>query len=81
MAVRGSLREGIECLSLSYLCCSLRLETTAQINPSEKKLATEVDDPDAKPAKPKRVGRCTATFHVTPKSHHKAKKLRGTKKA
>ena len=29
-----------------------------------------------KPAKPKRVGRCTATFHVTPKSHHKAKKLR-----
>lgn len=29
-----------------------------------------------KPAKPKCVGRCTATFHVTPKSHHKAKKLR-----
>jgi hypothetical protein len=29
-----------------------------------------------KPTKPKRVGRCTATFHVTPKSHHKAKKLR-----
>ena len=29
-----------------------------------------------KPAKPKRVGRCTATFHVTPKAHHKAKKLR-----
>ena len=26
--------------------------------------------------KPKRVGRCTATFHVTPKAHHKAKKLR-----
>ena len=26
--------------------------------------------------KPKRVGRCTATFHVTPKQHHKAKKLR-----
>ena len=24
----------------------------------------------------KRVGRCLATFHVTPKSHHKAKKLR-----
>lgn len=29
-----------------------------------------------KPAKPKRVGRCIATFHVTPKAHHKAKKLR-----
>jgi hypothetical protein len=29
-----------------------------------------------KPAKPKRVGRCTVTFHVTPKSHHKAKRLR-----
>lgn len=24
----------------------------------------------------KRVGRCLATFHVTPKAHHKAKKLR-----
>lgn len=32
-----------------------------------------------KPAKPKRVGRCVATFHVTPKSHHKAKKLRKKK--
>lgn len=29
-----------------------------------------------KPVRPKRVGRCTATFHVTPKAHHKAKKLR-----
>lgn len=27
-------------------------------------------------AKLRRVGRCTATFHVTPKAHHKAKKLR-----
>lgn len=48
---------------------------------SKKKMAEEVDDPNSKPAKPKRVGRCTATFHVTPKAHHKAKKLRGTKKA
>lgn len=32
-----------------------------------------------KPAKPKRVGRCTATFHVTPKAHHKAKKMRRKK--
>jgi hypothetical protein len=45
---------------------------------SEKKLAEEVEDPNDIPAKPKRVGRCTATFHVTPKAHHKAKKLRGT---
>jgi hypothetical protein len=29
-----------------------------------------------KPAKPKRVGRCTETFNVTPKSQQKAKKLR-----
>jgi len=48
---------------------------------SKKKMADEVDDPNIKPSKPKRVGRCTATFHVTPKSQHKAKKLRGTKKA
>ncbi len=48
---------------------------------SKKKMADEVDDPNAKPTKPKRVGRCTATFHVTPKSQHKAKKLRGTKQA
>jgi hypothetical protein len=31
---------------------------------------------EGKPAKPRRVGRCTATFHVTPKAHHKAKKRR-----
>jgi len=48
---------------------------------SKKKMAEEVDNPSDKPSKPKRVGRCTATFHVTPKSQHKAKKLRGTKKA
>jgi len=28
----------------------------------------------------KRVGRCEATFHVTPKSHHRAKKARRTSK-
>lgn len=28
----------------------------------------------ARPKKDKRVGRCTATFHVTPKAHHRAKK-------
>ncbi|MBL4698969.1 MAG: hypothetical protein JKX70_09070 [Phycisphaerales bacterium] len=46
---------------------------------SEKKLKDEVEQQEGnKPAKPKRVGRCTATFHVTPKAHHKAKKLRGS---
>jgi len=45
---------------------------------SEKKLKEEAELVDEKPVKPKRVGRCTATFHVTPKAHHKAKKLRGT---
>lgn len=61
---------------------TIRMDVVQVLVPmSEKKLAQEVDDPNAKPAKPKRVGRCTATFHVTPKAHHKAKKLRGTKKA
>jgi hypothetical protein len=27
--------------------------------------------------KDKRVGQCVATFHVTPKLHHKAKRARG----
>ena len=46
---------------------------------SEKKLKDEVEQQDGnKTTKPKRVGRCTATFHVTPKAHHKAKKLRGS---
>lgn len=51
---------------------------------SKKKMAQETErvegKADGKTAKPKRVGRCTATFHVTPKSQHKAKKLRGAKK-
>lgn len=46
---------------------------------SEKKLKDEVEQDGDMPPKPKRVGRCTATFHVTPKAHHKAKKLRGSK--
>ncbi len=58
---------------------TIRMDIVQVLVPmSEKKLAEEVDDPNAKPAKPKRVGRCTATFHVTPKAHHKAKKARGT---
>lgn len=57
---------------------AIRMDIVQVLVPmSEQKLAEEVEDPDTSP-KPKRVGRCTATFHVTPKAHHKAKKLRGT---
>lgn len=57
---------------------AIRMDIVQVLVPmSEQKLAQEVEDPDTSP-KPKRVGRCTATFHVTPKAHHKAKKLRGT---
>ena len=58
---------------------AIRMDIVQVLVPmSEKMLAAEVEDPSEKPAKPKRVGRCTATFHVTPKAHHKAKKSRGT---
>jgi len=42
----------------------------------KKKKEVKIESQGEKPAKPKRVGRCTATFHVTPKAHHKAKRLR-----
>ncbi|MDF1809860.1 MAG: hypothetical protein P1U42_09215 [Phycisphaerales bacterium] len=58
---------------------AIRMDIVQVLVPmSEKKLKEEAELVDEKPAKPKRVGRCTATFHVTPKAHHKAKKLRGT---
>ncbi len=59
---------------------AIRMDIVQVLVPlSEKKLKDEVEQTEAgKPAKPKRVGRCTATFHVTPKAHHKAKKLRGS---
>ena len=34
----------------------------------------------AKPSQERRVGRCEATFHVTPKLHHKAKKINRRKR-
>jgi len=34
----------------------------------------------AKPSQERRVGRCEATFHVTPKEHHKAKKVNRKKR-
>jgi len=59
---------------------AIRMDIVQVLVPmSEKKLQDEVEQTEGnKPAKPKRVGRCTATFHVTPKAHHKAKKLRGS---
>jgi len=61
---------------------AIRMDIVQVLVPmSEQRLAQEVDDADSGTPKPKRVGRCTATFHVTPKAHHKAKKQRGTKEA
>ena len=50
------------------------------IGKKRQKQAAQGEDPD-KPKREKRVGRCTATFHVTPKAHHKEKeaRLKGTK--
>lgn len=60
---------------------SIRMDIVQVLVPlSERRLAEEVEDPGDSP-KPKRVGRCTATFHVTPKAHHKAKKQRGAEQA
>jgi len=61
---------------------TIRMDIVQALVPlSERRLAEEVDNPADTPAKPKRVGRCTATFHCTPKAHHKAKKQRGTDNA
>ena len=50
---------------------AIRMDIVQVLIPTRKpKIETD------KPGRPKRVGRCTATFHVTPKTHHKAKKLR-----
>ena len=58
---------------------SIRMDIVQVLVPIGKnKLAKEVGRRSEKPARPRRVGRCTATFHVTPKAHHKAKKLRKT---
>ena len=56
---------------------AIRMDVVQVLMPvGKKKSEIKTDSPDNKPAKPKRVGRCTATFHVTPKAHHKAKRLR-----
>lgn len=51
----------------------LRMNIVQLLKTSEKK-KLELQSPSQ--IKPKRVGRCFVTFHVTPKSQHKAKKLR-----
>ncbi len=61
---------------------TIRMDIVQALVPlSERRLAEEVENPLDSPVKPKRVGRCEATFHVTPKAHHKAKKQRGTAQA
>lgn len=61
---------------------AIRMDIVQVLVPmSEQRLAQEVEDAGTGTPKPKRVGRCTATFHVTPKAHHKAKKQRGTQDA
>ncbi len=58
---------------------AIRMDVVQVLMPvGKKKSKIKTELKDDKPAKPKRVGRCTATFHVTPKAHHKAKKLRKT---
>jgi hypothetical protein len=61
---------------------AIRMDIVQVLVPmSEQRLQEEVEDAGTGAPKPKRVGRCTATFHVTPKAHHKAKKQRGNANA
>lgn len=61
---------------------AIRMDIVQVLVPmSEQRLQEEVEDAESGAPKPKRVGRCTATFHVTPKAHHKAKKQRGNANA
>ncbi len=56
---------------------AIRMDIVQVLMPvGKKKKEVKVELKGETPAKPKRVGRCTATFHVTPKAHHKAKRLR-----
>ena len=58
---------------------AIRMDIVQALAPIGKRsLSNKVKTEQIKQAKAKRVGRCTATFHVTPKSHHKTKKLRKT---
>ncbi len=57
---------------------AIRMDVVQVLMPvGKKKSAIKTAPADSTPPrKPRRVGRCTATFHVTPKAHHKAKKLK-----
>ena len=56
---------------------SIRMDVVQVLAPiSKNKLANQSEKEAIKHARAKRVGRCTATFHVTPKAQHKAKKIR-----
>jgi len=58
---------------------AIRMDVVQVLMPvGKKKSEVKTEQKDDKSAKPKLVGRCTATFHVTPKAHHKAKRLRKT---
>ncbi len=58
---------------------SIRMDVVQVLTPISKKKQANLGEKEAiKHARSKRVGRCTATFHVTPKAQHKAKKLRKT---
>ena len=58
---------------------SIRMDVVQVLAPiGKKKLADQDETATVKHARAKRVGRCTATFHVTPKAHHKAKRSRKT---
>ena len=56
---------------------SIRMDVVQVLAPiGKKKREGQEEKEGIKHARAKRVGRCTATFHVTPKAHHKAKKSR-----
>jgi hypothetical protein len=56
---------------------AIRMDVVQVLAPiSKAKLANQTETEAIKHARAKRVGRCTATFHVTPKAQHKAKKIR-----
>jgi hypothetical protein len=58
---------------------AIRMDVVQVLAPVGKKKPTDKNETEAiRHARAKRVGRCTATFHVTPKAQHKAKKHRGT---
>lgn len=58
---------------------AIRMDVVQVLAPiSKKNQANRTDKEAIRHARAKRVGRCTATFHVTPKAQHKAKKLRAT---